>query len=201
MFTGIVESQGRIGGRESMAKGQRLHVLTTLDLADARLGDSIAVDGCCLTVTSLPGDGFTVDVSQETLDCTAGFAPGAVVNLEKALRFGDRLGGHLVSGHVDGVGEVARFEPVGENRLLAIRVPEPLRKYIARKGSVTVNGVSLTINAVQGAEFHINLIPHTLARTNLNALGPASRVNIEVDLLARYIESLLTAGLPPPLAE
>lgn len=201
MFTGIVESLGRIAHSEPLAKGQRLRIDTAMDLSDARLGDSIAVDGCCLTVTGLPAGGFTVDLSQETLDCTAGFGLGSTVNLEKALRFGDRLGGHLVSGHVDGVGEVTRFDAVGVNRLLAVRVPEALRRYLARKGSVTVNGVSLTVNEVTGAQFHVNLIPHTLSVTNLAALRPGSRVNIEADLLARYIEGLMAGGVTPPLAE
>lgn len=208
MFTGIVEAQGRIARCEPMEKAQRLRIDTAMDLSDARLGDSIAVDGCCLTVTGLPGGAFTVDVSQETLDCTAGFAFGARVNLEKALRFGDRLGGHLVSGHVDGVGEVARFDAVGENRLLAVRVPPALRRYLARKGSITVNGVSLTVNEVTtghdlsgAAEFHVNLIPHTLTQTNLQYLRPGDRVNLEADLLARYIEGLLAAGVQPPLAQ
>lgn len=214
MFTGIVEALGTIAHSEPMAKGQRLRIDTTMDLSDARLGDSIAVDGCCLTVTGLPGGAFTVDLSQETLDCTAGFAVGARVNLEKALRFGDRLGGHLVSGHIDGVGEVTRFDAVGENRLLAVRVPPTLRRYLARKGSITINGVSLTVNEVQAlevaaggrdpswaAEFHVNLIPHTLAQTNLQWLRAGARVNLEADLLARYIESLLAAGVQPPLAQ
>lgn len=201
MFTGIVEAQGRIARSEPMAQGRRLRIDTSMDLTDARLGDSIAVDGCCLTVTGLPAGGFTVDLSQETLDCTAGFAPGQQVNLEKALRFGDRLGGHLVSGHVDGVGEVTRFDAVGENRLLAVRVPPALRRYLARKGSITVNGVSLTVNEVAGDEFRVNLIPHTLGVTNLAALRPGGRVNLEADLLARYLEGLLAGGVTPPLAE
>jgi len=191
MFTGIVEAQGRIAQAISVEKGQRLVVTGSLDLSDARLGDSIAVDGVCLTVTSLPPSGFTVDVSQETLDCTAGFQTGQAVNLEKALRFGDRLGGHLVSGHVDGVGHIEAIERVGENRRVRVRVPSELRRYITRKGSVTLNGVSLTVNEVEGDTFELNLIPHTLSVTNLQALTSGSRVNIEVDLLARYVEGLL----------
>ncbi|MBM3393233.1 MAG: riboflavin synthase [Betaproteobacteria bacterium] len=191
MFTGIVEAQGRIAQAVGVDKGQRLLITGSLDLSDARLGDSIAVDGVCLTVTSLPASGFTVDVSQETLDCTAGFHTGQVVNLEKTLRFGDRLGGHLVSGHVDGVGHIEAFESIGENRKVRVRVPSELRRYIARKGSVTLNGVSLTVNEVEGDTFELNLIPHTLSVTNLQALKSGSPVNIEVDLLARYVEGLL----------
>jgi len=135
--------------------------------------------------------GFAADVSQETLNCTTGFAAGSKVNLEKSLRLADPLGGHLVSGHIDGVGTVMRFEASGENRLLAVTAPHELAKYIARKGSVAVNGVSLTVNAVNGNAFEINLIPHTLQATNLNELTLGSRVNLEVDLLARYAERLV----------
>jgi riboflavin synthase len=144
-----------------------------------------------LTVIELAADAFAVDVSQETIDCTVGFAPGRAVNLEKALQLGERLGGHLVSGHVDGVGEVTRFEPVGESWLLEVRASAALAKYLARKGCVTVNGVSLTVNLSEGARFAVNLIPHTLAVTNLEDLQVGSRVNLEVDLLARYVERLL----------
>ncbi|HWS14185.1 MAG TPA: riboflavin synthase, partial [Rhodocyclaceae bacterium] len=155
------------------------------------LGDSIAVSGVCLTVISRESDHFAVDVSRETLDCTVGLDAPGEVNLEKALRLSDRLGGHLVSGHVDGVGEVAKFEPVGESYELVIRAPQSLAKYIARKGSVTVDGVSLTVNRVDGAEFSINLIPHTLSVTTLRRLAPGARVNLEVDLVARYVERML----------
>jgi riboflavin synthase len=165
-----------------------------LDLADVGSGDSIAVDGVCLTAVRLQSSGFEADVSRETLNCTTGFAAGAKVNLEKSLRLADRLGGHLVSGHVDGVGTVSRFEASGDNRLLAVAAPRELAKYIARKGSVAVNGVSLTVNAVNGSAFEINLIPHTLQATNLNGLAIGSRVNLEVDLLARYAERLSEAS-------
>ena len=165
-----------------------------LGLDDVALGDSIAVNGVCLTATSKSHDTFTVDVSQETISCTVGFEPGAAVNLEKALRLADRLGGHLVSGHVDGTGEVVRFEPVGDNRLLAVRVPAELSRYVAQKGSITVNGVSLTVNAIEGDVFRVNLIPHTLGATNLGALRPGARVNLEVDLVARYLERLLNVA-------
>ena len=192
MFTGIVAAKGSVRGSVPTGKGARVTLAAGgLDLADVRVGDSICVEGCCLTVIELSADGFTVDVSQETLDCTVGFAVGAAVNLEKALRLADRLGGHLVSGHVDGAGEVTRFEPVGESWLLQVRAPVSLAKYLARKGSVTVNGVSLTVNRVEGERFSVNLIPHTLAVTNLEALRVGSRVNLEVDLVARYVERLL----------
>jgi riboflavin synthase len=195
MFTGIVAAKGSVRASVPTDKGARVTLAAGgLDLADVRVGDSISVDGCCLTVIELSADAFTVDVSQETLDCTVGFAAGAVVNLEKALRLADRLGGHLVSGHVDGVGEVTRFEPVGESWLLEVRAPVLLAKYLARKGSVTVNGVSLTLNRVEGERFSVNLIPHTLAVTNLEALRVGSRVNLEVDLVARYVERLLASA-------
>jgi len=162
-----------------------------LDLSDVKVGDSIAVNGCCLTVVELERDALHVDISHETLACTSGFEAGAKVNLEKTLRLSDRLGGHLVSGHVDGHGEVTRSEAVGDNRLLEIRLPAELAKYVARKGSVAVHGVSLTLNRVDGDRFEVNLIPHTLEVTNLGTLRKGAQVNIEVDLLARYLERLL----------
>jgi len=197
MFTGIVETTGTIASITPVQKGARILVRApALDFSDVRVGDSICVDGVCLTAVVLDGNGFAVDVSQETIDRTAGFREGAEVNLEKALRLSDRLGGHLVSGHVDGCGEVLRFEPVGSSWLLEIRCPVGLEKYVARKGSITVNGVSLTVNRVEGCEFSINLIPHTLQVTNLRALAAGARVNLEVDLLARYLERLLESAQP-----
>jgi riboflavin synthase len=195
MFTGIVTSIGKITRAEPRGEGLRLVVdAGMLDLSDVAAGDSIAVNGVCLTVIALSGDRFEADVSQETLSCTVGLDGANEVNLEKSLRLSDRLGGHLMSGHVDGVGEVVRFDAAGESFLLAIRAPRELAKYIARKGSITVNGVSLTVNRVEGAEFEINLIPHTLGATNLKDLKPGSRVNLEVDLVARYIERLQHYG-------
>jgi riboflavin synthase len=192
MFTGIVTAVGRIVRAISREKGLRLRIdAGPLDLQDVGVGDSIAVDGVCLTVVTLAGREFEVDVSQETIDCTTGFAAQARVNLEKSLRLADRLGGHLVAGHVDGVGEVVAFEPIGENRRLVARAPRDLAKYMARKGSITVQGVSLTVNRVDGAEFEINLIPHTLGTTTLGHLAPGARVNLEVDLVARYVERML----------
>jgi riboflavin synthase len=195
MFTGIVTSIGKITQAAARDRGLRLTIdAGMLDLSDVAVGDSIAVNGVCLTVIALGGDRFDVDVSQETIDCTVGLGTPNEVNLEKSLRLSDRLGGHLMSGHVDGVGEVTRFEAAGESFLLAIRAPQELAKYIARKGSVTVNGVSLTVNRVDGADFEINLIPHTITVTNLKNLKPGSRVNLEVDLIARYIERLQHYG-------
>jgi riboflavin synthase len=193
MFTGIVQAVGHVRDLLASPGGARAVIAAgKLDLGDVAIGDSIAVNGVCLTVTSLLADAFTVDVSPETLTCTIGFERDQRVNLEKALRLADRLGGHLLSGHVDGVGEIVRIDPVGENRLLEVRVAADLQRYIARKGSIAVNGVSLTVNDVEGALARINLIPHTLTETNLSALTAGARVNIEVDLIARYVERMLS---------
>jgi riboflavin synthase len=195
MFTGIVETTGEIASVAPAERGARVVVRApAFDLSDVKVGDSIALDGVCLTAIAISGDSFQVDVSRETLDCTAGFQSGARVNLEKALRLSDRLGGHLVSGHVDGVGEVARLEVLGESRLMEVCAPPALARYIARKGSIAINGVSLTVNRVVDQRFEVNLIPHTLAVTTLHALQPGARVNLEIDLLARYLERLLQAG-------
>jgi riboflavin synthase len=195
MFTGIVAAVGRIERVAARERGLRVTIdAGALDLADVAVGDSIAVNGCCLTVVALSPPRFAADVSQETLDCTTGLGAPGEVNLEKALRLADRLGGHLVTGHVDGVGEVVRCEPDGDSRRLVVRVPPALAKYLARKGSVAVQGVSLTVNRVAGAEFEVNLVPHTLAVTTLGRLAPRAPVNIEVDLLARYAERLLASG-------
>lgn len=165
-----------------------------LDLADVMAGDSIAVNGVCLTAVEHSANTFEVDISAETQRCTTGFRAGQRVNLEKALRLADRLGGHLVSGHVDGIGRVVLFEAAGESRQLEIEVPDALVRYIAAKGSVCVDGVSLTTNSVSGARFAINLIPHTLTVTTLGDLTPGANVNIEVDLIARYVERIVSAG-------
>ena len=191
MFTGIVQAVGRI------VRQQPLEIeCGALDLSDVAIGDSICVQGVCLTVTSRTGRGFTADVSSETLRVTAGLDRPGPVNLEKSLALGERLGGHLVSGHVDGVGEVASFS----GGVLKVRSPQELARYIARKGSITIDGVSLTVNQVDGALFEVFLIPHTLDVTTLSRLEPRSRVNLEVDLIARYVERLLTAshGEPNP---
>jgi riboflavin synthase len=199
MFSGIIAAVGRITRLAPRNDGTPTVRLTVeagkLDLDDVTLGDSIACNGVCLTVVEKTGNSFCVDVSPETLSCTVGLDAPAAINLEKALRLADRLGGHLVSGHVDGVGEVLRFNALGEgdncNHLLEIRAPQSLAKYIARKGSITIDGVSLTTNSVDGATFSINLIPHTLTATTLNRLQPGSRVNLEIDLIARYVERML----------
>jgi riboflavin synthase len=195
MFSGIIADVGRIAEARDRDGGLRLVIeATALDLSDVQAGDSIAVNGVCLTVITHTVDSFTADVSSETLNCTEGLgAIGAPVNLEKALRLADRLGGHLVSGHVDGVGEVITFSDLGESWRLDARAPQSLAKYIAIKGSITLNGVSLTVNHVNGNEFSVNLIPHTLLTTNLKNLRAGSRINLEVDLIARYVERMLTA--------
>ncbi len=192
MFTGIVQAIGEIVRVEPLAQGVRLEIdAGTLELSDVSRGDSICVQGACLTATMLDGKRFAADVSRETLACTSGLGAPGRVNLEKALRLGDALGGHLVTGHVDGVGEVVAFDPAGESTRLQVRASQPIARYIARKGSVTVDGVSLTVNRAEGDVFDVNLIPHTLQSTTLSRLAPGARVNLEVDLLARYIERLL----------
>ena len=192
MFTGIVAATGKVQNSQSLEDGVRLTIEAgALDLSDVVLGDSIACNGVCLTVVEVGAGSFTIDVSRETLNCTTGLGGHNPLNLEKALRLADRLGGHLVSGHVDGVGEVVRFERIGESHELLIRAPQELAKYIARKGSIAVNGVSLTTNRVSGAEFSINLIPYTVDATTLKYLVAGSRVNLEVDLIARYVERML----------
>lgn len=198
MFSGIIAALGRIEAITAREAGFRLRIEAgRLGLDDVALGDSIACNGVCLTVVEKVANCFCVDVSPETLSCTVGLQQaGGQLNLEKALRLADRLGGHLVSGHVDGVGKVLRFDPVGDNRLLEIEAPESLARFIARKGSITVNGVSLTTNDVQGAVFTINLIPHTLEMTTLHLLDAGAPVNLEVDLIARYCERLLAFSSP-----
>ncbi len=195
MFSGIIADAGMIKKVADREGGLRLTVATeVLGMDDVSLGDSIAVNGVCLTVIAVDGNDFTVDVSRETLDCTTGLElQGGHVNLEKAMRLSDRIGGHLVSGHVDGVGEVAAFNDIGESWRLVIRAPQALSKYIAVKGSITINGVSLTVNHVSGNEFEVNLIPHTLEVTTLNELEKGKRVNLEIDLIARYVERMMQA--------
>ena len=209
MFTGIITGVGRIAAIDDLGSssqhGKRLTITAPAGyLDDVGLGDSIALNGACMTVTSLDASAhrFTIDISAESLDRTAGLADPGPVNLEKALRPQDRLGGHLVSGHVDGVGTVTRMEPVGESWELRVLAPSALGKYLAYKGSVTVNGVSLTVNSVRdtqgGCELSINLIPHTVQNTALHALAAGGRVNLEIDLIARYVERMLTAGKTNP---
>jgi len=197
MFTGIVQAVGTVAEITPAEAGCRMRI-DCPDLHPARWseGDSVAVAGCCLTALALDERGFSADLSAETLDRTSlgGREAGDAVNLEPALAVGDRLGGHLVSGHVDGLAEVVSIEPAGESRIFRFRVPENLSRFIAEKGSVTLDGVSLTVNGVDGHEFDINLIPHTLAVTTLGRLGAGDRVNLEVDLLARYLERLTGAA-------
>jgi riboflavin synthase len=196
MFTGIISAIGKITSLTPLADGVRLTVAAPARyLDDVGIGDSIAHGGVCLTVIAKTGDTYQVDVSRETLNCTVGLDSLAGVNLEKALRLADRLGGHLVSGHVDGIGEVLKCEPVGESHELVIRAPQALAKYIAPKGSITVDGVALTTNRITSADFSINLIPHSMAVTTLHRLQAGSRVNLEIDLIARYVERLLATGV------
>ena len=192
MFSGIVQAVGKISRIDKREGGVRLafHAVR-LGMDDVKIGDSIAINGACLTVISKTTSGFEADVSDETLRCTAGLEAQGEVNMEKSLRLSDRLDGHIVSGHVDGVGEVVAFDNLGESTLLRVRAPAELERYIARKGSITVQGVSLTVNAVNGPLFDINLIPHTLDVTTLKRLQPGSRVNLEIDMLARYVERML----------
>jgi riboflavin synthase len=194
MFTGIIQAVGSITHLEARGGDVRLRIRTgKLDLADVRLGDSIAVNGVCLTAVDLPGDGFAADVSRETLSLTTlgDLVPGNAVNLEKALTLATRLGGHLVSGHVDGVGRVAERRDDARSVRFVIEAPAPLARYIAHKGSICVDGTSLTVNAVNGARFDLNIVPHTLQETIFAGYTPGTRVNLEVDLVARYLERLL----------
>ena len=208
MFTGIVQSVGRIRTVTESAGAQagvRLEIdAGGLDLSDVAVGDSIAIQGACMTVVECDATSFAVDVSRESLNCTAGLGAPGPVNLEKALAMGDKLGGHLVSGHVDGVGTVVRMEPVGdgEHWELVVRAPKELGKFLAYKGSITVNGVSLTVNSVvdgdAGTDVAINLIPHTLEATTLKGLRARDGVNLEIDLIARYVARMLEASEVPP---
>ncbi len=204
MFTGIVEAKGRIAEVLEGPDGLRLAVDPgTLDVADIATGDSVAVNGCCLTVVGTQPAGnrqwLLFDVSAETIRCTTGLGAPGEVNLETALRLADRLGGHLMTGHVDGVGAVVAFAPVAGDAhgswQLEIEAPGPLARFVATKGSIAVQGVSLTVNGVEGRRFHVNLIPHTLAVTTLGALVAGAPVNLEVDLVARYVQRLSSAEL------
>jgi riboflavin synthase len=188
VFTGIVTDIGKVRAVRGAARNSRFEVATAFDLSTVELGASIAHAGCCLTVVELGQGWFAVDVSGETLDVTtlSAWREGTLINLERATRLGDELGGHIVSGHIDGVGEVTAVEPDGTSRRVSIRAPRPIHRFIAPKGSIAVDGVSLTVNAVQDDVFTVNIIPHTLSATTLGALGPGARVNLEADMLARY---------------
>ena len=201
MFTGIVAAIGKITSVQAQGAGADAGVRLAVDagslpMQDVALGDSIAINGACMTVVEKTAQGFTVDVSRESLNHTVGLDAVGEVNLEKALTLADRLGGHLVSGHVDGLGVVRKFEPVGESWELVVECPRDLAKYLAYKGSIVVNGVSLTVNRVddieQGCLFSINLIPHTLEVTVLKHLKAGVKVNLEIDLIARYVERMLS---------
>ncbi len=203
MFSGIVATVGRITSAAPIAAGDgsglRLRVQAgVLDLSDVLLGDSIAIQGACMTVVELGESSFDVDVSRESLNLTVGLAEPGEVNLEKSLKMGQAIGGHLVSGHVDGLGEVVSFDAVGESRELVIRAPKSLAKYLAYKGSITVNGISLTVNRVKdeadGSLFSINVIPHTQEVTTLKHVKAGDFVNLEIDTIARYVERMMTVS-------
>jgi len=202
MFTGIIQATGTIRHMESRNGDMRLSIATgKLDLADVAIGDSIAVNGVCLTAVELPGDGFAADVSNETLTLTTlgNLKVGSRVNLEKALTLSARLGGHLVSGHVDGIGTVIERFPDARSERFVIEAPKVLAHYIAHKGSICVDGTSLTVNKVDGARFELNIVPHTLQETLMGDYAPGTQVNLEVDLIARYLERLVLgdkAALP-----
>ena len=210
MFTGIITGVGRIAAIHDLgttsSHGKRLSIEVPAGyLDDVGLGDSIALNGACMTVTTLAPERqqFTIDISAESLDKTAGLTDeGSRINLEKALRASDRLGGHIVSGHVDGIGHVSFFAPVGESWELRVVAPPALARFLAYKGSITINGVSLTVNSVSdiadGAEVSINLIPHTVENTSLGGLKAGSKVNLEIDTVARYVERMLQAGMLTP---
>lgn len=202
MFTGIIQSVGRVRTLEPRGGDVRLSIDTgNLDLADVQRGDSIAVAGCCLTAVTLDARGFAADVSNESLSLTTlgELRPGDAVNLEKALRLADRLGGHLVSGHVDGVGTVVSVRADGRSQRWGFEVPASLARYVAHKGSICIDGASLTVNEVEGCRFGVNLIPHTVAHTTFADRRPGARVNLEVDVVARYVERLLGSGDAPTL--
>lgn len=194
MFTGIIEAVGTVRAIEPRGGDVRLSIATgKLDLGDVKLGDSIATNGVCLTAVVLPGDGFAADVSTETLTRSTlkSLKVGDRVNLEKALMPQSRLGGHIVSGHVDGIGEVVSRDVSARAVLFRIKAPDELAKYIAEKGSITTDGISLTVNGLRGAEFDLTIVPHTVQETNIAGWQPGTKVNLEVDVIARYLERLL----------
>ncbi len=195
MFTGIIQATGKITSITPSGDDVKLQIeVAGLDMSDVRTGDSIAVNGVCLTAIKFNATSFEAHVSKETLNCTVGLDSPKIINLEKALQLSERLGGHLVSGHVDGVGQVVRFESLGDCWLLMVRAPHNISRYIAVKGSIAIDGVSLTVNTIEKDVFSMNLIPHTLENTSLQYLGVGSRVNLEVDLIARYVERMTQWG-------
>lgn len=198
MFTGIIQAVGRLRLRETQGVDARLSIASAkLDLTGVKAGDSIAVNGVCLTVTALEPDGFWADVSAETLRLTTlgQLGVGAALNLEKSLTLNQPLGGHLLNGHIDGLAQVVSVTPEGRSAQMEFSAPDSLARYIARKGSIAVDGVSLTVNQVQGRRFGVNLVPHSLQETTFGALAPGALVNLEVDLLARYLERLFEGQL------
>lgn len=191
MFTGLIEATGEVAALDYHGSDARMVIATILDLSQIKPGDSIAVDGVCLTVVELGAQRFAVDVSAETLAVVKPFALGEAVNLELAMRLSDRLGGHLLSGHIDGKGRVVEYAPVGDNFTLSVEVPPALMRYIAIKGSIAINGVSLTVNNITKNDIVMNIIPHTWANTTFKNLTAGANVNLEVDMLARYVERML----------
>lgn len=194
MFTGIIQDVGRIAAIQQESDQTHMEFATSLDMSNWALGDSVAVDGCCLTITAFPAsDRFAATLSRETLNLTrfSDASEGQQVNLEPALRMGDALGGHIVTGHVDGLATVVSITPIGEHREFLFEVPKPLAHYVVVKGSVAINGTSLTVNRVDGCRFTVNLIPHTLEHTNLGALTSGDVVNLETDMLGRYVERIM----------
>jgi len=194
MFTGIIQAVGQIKTRDTHDKGAVFSFTSSeLDFSNVAIGDSIAVNGVCLTAIEISGNSFKADLSQETLDCSifSDLSAGDEINLEKALRLNQGIDGHLVSGHVDGQGEVVDKYPEGDSTRFKISTPQNLVKYIARKGSITINGVSLTVNSIESNVFDVNIVPHTLTATTLGQLNVGSKINLEVDIIARHLEQLL----------
>ena len=199
MFTGIIAAMGSLTSRQRLHQDERMLIQSdTLDFTDVKLGDSIAVNGVCLTVVEISAQQFAADVSVETLSCTTlqQVRQGDGLNLEKALRLQDRLGGHLVSGHVDGIGHITAIADEGRSKKFTFRLPQSLSRYVAAKGSICIDGISLTVNQIQGDEFTVNIVPHTLQQTNLGQRAVTQAVNLEVDLLARYLERLMHGESP-----
>lgn len=200
MFSGIVEDVGAVRALEKKDKGVLLRVaVRKIDAGELALGESVAVNGVCLTVVSAGDGGFSVDASHETLSKTnlSGLRAGSGVNLERSLRVGDRMGGHIVTGHVDGVGIVQSITPVGESRVFSFSIPDSLAKYVVEKGSVAVDGVSLTVNSVKGTEFSVNIIPYTLRETTFSEFRQGWEVNIECDIIGKYVEKMLSGENAP----
>jgi riboflavin synthase len=198
MFTGLIEEVGRLSGMQAIPGGKRLRITARRILEDAKTGDSIAVNGVCLTVTGIEADGFHTEAVGETLKKTTlqDLYAGASVNLERALRLSDRLGGHLVLGHVNGIGRIAQIRRLGDNYLFTVSLPEGLRKYAVAEGSIAIDGISLTIAGVQNEQITLSIIPHTFSQTNLQEKRSGQTVNLETDILARYMEGLMDSSGP-----